>query len=241
MARQARVKDDFGVFYIYQQGGGCRKLFECNEDRNKFLAILKKAQAKFQFKLHAYCVLTDDAYHLVIDVNGGDLSKIMKSINIAYAMYAHCEGKLFKDRYKSKLLPNDMELSKIINQIHGNAKESSIWNSYCAYDSVTPINMDWLDTLPFKNDEINCIGKIAPVNPCKDCIKSVPEAKAKLKTLAAQENRNVEQLILDKDARNRLIKEFRKHSTLSLKELGEIFGGLTESSVCKILNKDNED
>jgi DNA-directed RNA polymerase specialized sigma subunit len=44
-------------------------------------------------------------------------------------------------------------------------------------------------------------------------------------------------LIKNKEERNKMIKHFRKNSTLSLKEIGSIFGGLSESSICKILSK----
>ncbi|HCW73194.1 MAG TPA: hypothetical protein DHM90_04710 [Clostridiaceae bacterium] len=44
------------------------------------------------------------------------------------------------------------------------------------------------------------------------------------------------ELLKEKELRNELILKFRKNSTLSLKELGSLFGGLSESSICKILN-----
>ena len=104
MARKARIKDPYGTFHITQSGGGQKLLFEKEEDRTEFLEILKKAQTQFQFKLYAYCLLSDNQYHLVMDLNGADMSKVMKSINIGYAMYKDQKEPLFKDRYKSVLL-----------------------------------------------------------------------------------------------------------------------------------------
>lgn len=88
MPRKARIKDDYGTFYIYQKIGTTRHIFECDSDRERFLTILKQSQKKFHFKLYDFSIQSRDEYYLVMDVNGGDLSKVMKGINIAYAMYA---------------------------------------------------------------------------------------------------------------------------------------------------------
>ena len=219
MARQARVKDAFGVFHISQTSGGT-PLFRDNDDRDAFLSILRRAQSKFNFILHAYCTLSADAYHLVIDVNGGDLSKIMKSINIAYSMHYKCEGKLFKDRYKSIMLSDEKEIKTVVTELRSRSAGTSLYNS-C---SESPGDY--------------CSDDIISFEDCENCIKSKDEAARKLTRVAALENMTIEQLIGDKAYRNKLIVEFRKHSTLSLKTLGELFGGLSESSICKILNRD---
>ncbi|ERJ12169.1 transposase [Haloplasma contractile] len=234
MARQPRIKDDFGVFYITQYSRGERDLFECNQDRERFLEILYTVQTKFDFKLYAYCIAAKNEYHLVLDVNGGDLSKIMKSINIRYAMYAKCSGKLFKDRYKSQLLNTEDERQAIINDIHDRLKERSAWNSYCSLNGLITDEQIVLPALsPITNDN----QELVPSDECIDCINFYEEAEVHLKEIAQSLNVPVSELIKDKTRRNQLICEFRKQSTLSLKELGQLFGGISESSVCKIINQ----
>jgi putative transposase len=44
-----------------------------------------------------------------------------------------------------------------------------------------------------------------------------------------------DELLQDKKQRDELIKAIRKNSSLSLKELGEIFGGLSESRINRIV------
>ncbi|QVK17492.1 transposase [Mycoplasmatota bacterium] len=228
MPRKARIKDDYGIFYIYQHSSSHRNLFECDHDREQFLTILARTQKKFQFKLYAYCLLSHDEYHLIIDVNGGDLSKIMKSINITYAMYAKCKGKLFNDRYKSKLLKSNTEIVDIINTIHNKNQTPSSWNNYCAFNGLTPINIDLFYP---SNNQLTSIQ-----SGCTNCIHSVSEAKEKLNDIACKENKVLSELLNDHKLRNQLIRDFRKHSTLSLKDLGKVFGDLSESSICKIIN-----
>jgi len=226
MARQARVKNEFGIFHITQRGGACRNLFQSVEDRNKFISILHKSKTKFNYLLHGFCLLEDNAYDLLIDVNGSDLSKIMKSINISYAMYAKCDGKLFTDRYKSEMInPEELDnhkrylQEKRLSYVAQNdvACFSICFDNVC-YDSV--IHMDLED--------------------CDNCIKCMDTASLKLEHIAAKKGLTFDELLADKDIRNQLIFDFRRSSTLSLKALGELFGGLSESSVSKIINNQTD-
>lgn len=230
MARQARLKDPYGTFHITQSGGISRNLFACDEDRNQLLDILRRAQAKFHFKLYAYCFLSDNAYHLVMDVNGGDLSKIMKSINISYAMYVGSGVHIFKDRYKSVLLKHGDDISGIVKKLNQNSTTPTLYNSYCTYDPGDGFKLDWVAPLPPKAvlDEHS--------KECKNCLETVQDAVAKLEEISRDKGIQKEMLMKEKDMRNHLIMEFRKNSTLSLKELGMVFGGLSESTICKILN-----
>ena len=221
MARKARIKTEFGIFHIVQQAGSLRKLFETDKDREKFVSILERSRNKFNYILHGYCLLNPNSYDLIIDVNGGDLSKIMKSINIAYAMYAKCDGKIFSDRYKSTLLKDKDQLIET-KQIIKNNKIKMTSNNYFnkCFDDVSPIILDSLN-----------------LDDCDHCIKCITTASDKLTNIAKDKGVQVNDLIKDKELRNQLIKSFRKSSTLSLKSLGQLFGGLSESSISKILNK----
>ncbi|NDL66588.1 transposase [Anaerotalea alkaliphila] len=224
MARQARVKDAYGIYHVHQQGGLSRNLFLDDEDRAYFLSLLQKAQQNFQCRIYAYCMLADNEYHLVLDVNGGDLSKIMKSINIRYAMHAKCDGHLFKDRYRSTLLSGPEALARTVQSVHAKASLAGVglWNSFCTYNLERPLELG---------------RQMDSGGDCPHCIQSLEEADARLDQVAKDLGTTRESLVRNKAQRNLLIMDFRKNSTLSLKELGLLFGGLSESSVCKILNK----
>lgn len=215
MPRKARIKDEFGTFLISQNGHPNKKLFEDIEDKQKFIEILKRAEKKFGFNLYAYCLSDDNHYDLVIDVNGSDVSSIMKSINIAYAMYVKYEGKLFKDRYKSKLLESSEEVDALVNSLSCSLNRDPNFQQSFEIPKVVH------DVSSYFED-------------CKECIGCIEDARNKLIQLV--EPSTLEMTFKDKDKRNELMKAFRKHSTLSLKELGVLFGGISESTVCKILN-----
>ncbi|MEI6297819.1 MAG: transposase [bacterium] len=220
MARRARIKEPFGFYYVHQTGGGERPLFLDDADRKRFLEVLRHAQRKFGFRLHAYCVLSADEYHLVLDVNGSDLSSVMKSVNIGYAMYVRSEHPLFKDRYISRPLADEAEVREQMRRIH--RPTDTVFNSWCHYDAAVPIPLDWI---------------APPQTTCHDCIRTLPEARRHLDRIARDGGMEARGLVEDLDFRNQLIRDFRRQSTLSLKEIGQLFGGLTESSVSKILNR----
>jgi hypothetical protein len=219
MARKARIKYEFGSFHILQFGGDCRKLFIDDKDREKFMDILLSAQGKFNFILHGYCLINDNSYDLILDVNGGDLSKIMKSINIAYAMYAKCEGKLFSDRYKSTFLENEEMIAAA--KVCVRREEDNPYSNVDYRINYEALTLDSLYELDLQD--------------CHHCMNCITTAHDKLQEIATSKGLTIETLLSDKAIRNQLILKFRKSSTLSLKTLGQLFGGLSESSISKII------
>lgn len=223
MARTGRVKCETGTYMVRQQSGGSRPLFQSDEDRCRFLAILDRAQAAFGFRLKGFCLSSDSGYRLLMDVDGGDISKIMKSINISYAMYARCDGKLFRDRYISTLVETPEQLAEAEECLRASGADP--WTR-CPQqpreEQAEPaIHLHFAES---EADELP-----------EACLKTPGDALARLTAIGNAEGVSVQTLLKDKDRRNELIRLFRRRSTLSLKELGAVFGGLTESSVSKII------
>lgn len=235
--RSARIKDDYGIFHISQFSGDTN-IFDSNDDRYKFLDIFKKAKDKFNFLIYAFCITKADQYHIIINTNGSDISKIMKSINISYCMYKNSKEKLFKDRYKSKMIENYVELIETVTTLHNEQTDGSIWNSYCSYSIKDSALSDVVDVIDTDKKPTESNGYFEKLIHCDNgnCIKSVPEAMEKILGLCSSKSITFAELLKDKPLRNQLIKDIRSSSTLSLKEIGEIFGGIGESTVSKIIN-----
>lgn len=234
MPRTARIKDNYGVYHITQQGCEHRNLFNNDYDKNKFLSILIASKDKNDFKLYGYCLANSNVYHLILNSNGADISKIMKEINIGYAMYVESSIPIFKDRYKSDLIKDKEDLLALLKEMHENGKKvDSNYNSYCFYDEdglQTTFLLD-IDDIELLSSDCSSIN-----TECKNCINTLDEAKTKLVDIANSKGLSTEELLKDKSQRNEFIKNFRRNSTLSLKELGVVFGNLSESTICKILN-----
>ena len=186
MARKARKAVSDGIYHVIQNGNTTRCLFETDADRQIFLELLLDAKAKYDFKLYAYCLENENTYHLLMYLNGGDLSKIMKSINIAYAMYVKTPHKLFKDRYKSTRIETLCDFEKVKDFVICNRIDHSCFNTDPTICDVEN---------PF-----------TPKETCNACIEEIEEAKKVLADFALSENTSIQAMLRDKDKRNALIK-----------------------------------
>lgn len=126
MPRTARVKPHHSTHHIMVRSIKELDLFSENDDKTRYLAILKKYQLKYDFKVYAYCLM-DNHGHLIIDTCGADISKIMHSINLSYARYFNKKydryGHVFQDRFKSKVVDNPRYMITLSAYIHNNPKD----------------------------------------------------------------------------------------------------------------------
>jgi hypothetical protein len=261
MPREAREKAVYSTYYLYQEGSN-HNLFRNDEEKNIFLEVMGKTKKKYNFKLYAFC-LNDYFYKLIIFDNGNDITKIMKSINISYTMKINRirqeKGKIFDKRFISRIIDKAEMLLEFSKNIHLDSKElKECHSSYCAYFKEDE-NNNIIDTdiilkgivseNKFKKyqmyinseetlDNIVCEYNFFECVDNKQCLKDMKQSKEKMKEILEEKNITFEDMLTNKKMRNELIKEFRKNSILSLKEIGEIFGGISESGICKILSKE---
>jgi putative transposase len=112
MPRTARIAPKEYVYHVLTRGNNKQHIFKNEDDFIKFIEILKKYKEKYQFKLYHYVLMTNHV-HMVMEVTeaGGELSQIMKGINLSYAQYFKMKykqtGHFWQDRYKSILISRD--------------------------------------------------------------------------------------------------------------------------------------
>lgn len=123
MPRSQRIKSEDAIYHIMVRSISEISLFEEDKNKEKYLSYIKQYQEIYNFKVYAYCIMPNHA-HLIIDSNGADISKIMHSINLKYALfynYTHNRhGHLFQDRFKSKIVHDDEYLITLSAYIHNN-------------------------------------------------------------------------------------------------------------------------
>jgi hypothetical protein len=210
MPREAREKKLFSTYEIIQNCPDL-KIFSKKKNRLLFIQALDKAKLKHDFKLYGLA-MHKSGYEMIIYDNGSDISKIMRSLNISFTMKFKCENEgcdqLFKERYKSTIIEACDIQGKIVAM------------PLCIYADENLIDSYDL------NDQAN-----------HECIDCRDKAKEKLLEIIDAEGYTYESMLKDKKFRNQLIKDFRKSSVLNLKELGELFGGISESGISKILSR----
>ncbi|MBN2260048.1 MAG: transposase [Clostridiales bacterium] len=246
MPRKAREKIPFGTYLIIQSCIPDKKIFEDELDREEFINILKDKKNQFNFKIYGYCLADDRKYKLIIYDNGSDISKIMKSINISYAYHIKNQGKIFNERYKSTLIKSPEHLEEIISNLHKH-------KNCCEYGfnkTENLIDFEIYFTPPNSpqerilirdqfTDEF-CMKINVSCKNTENCIHDFEQGKAVIETLAKKYEVTIDQFLSNKNIRNQELLNFRKMTTLSLKEIGHLFGGLSESAVCKIVNRNKE-
>jgi len=132
MPRTAREKGMFQTYHVVQRGNNKEKVFAGNEEKYLFINILAEARVKYGFFINAYCIM-DNHYHLIINDNGQDISKIMKDINYKYAKYFNYiykrSGHVFQERFFSEIIDNTAYMHQVINYIHDNPVRAGITKS----------------------------------------------------------------------------------------------------------------
>ncbi|HHX62773.1 MAG TPA: transposase [Epulopiscium sp.] len=126
MPRMGRIKNEDFKLHVMVRSIKELDLFKENEDKVKYLSILRKFQLKHGFKVYAYCLMSNHG-HLIIDCAGADISKSMHAINLSYARYYNHKynryGHLFQDRFKSKVINTHRYLINLSAYIHNNPKD----------------------------------------------------------------------------------------------------------------------
>ena len=137
MARQARIEYPG---HVISRGIDRRALFRDDTDRAKYLSLGARAAERFGFRLFAWCLM-DNHVHLALETGRVPLSRIMRSINTAYAGYFNLRhgraGYLFQGRYKALLVDKESYLLELIRYILRNRIEAGLSEKVGEYRAVT--------------------------------------------------------------------------------------------------------
>ncbi|MEN6375208.1 MAG: transposase [Smithella sp.] len=145
MPRTARIAPKKFIYHVLTRGNNKQDIFVDEEDHRKYIEILRKYKEKYGYKLYHYVLMTNHV-HLVIEptAQGGELSQIMKGINLSYAQHFKKKyqytGHFWQDRYKSMIISRDeyllacgsyVELNPVRAGMAKNPKDYP-WSSYKA-------------------------------------------------------------------------------------------------------------
>lgn len=143
MPRVARNYSELKVYHITIRGIDKQNIFFDDDDRNKFIDIVKEKKEKFNFDIYSYCLM-DNHVHSIIYDKEKMISKIMQGIEVSYSFYFNKKyervGHLFQNRFFSKEIENREYLKMVCRYIHQNPLKAGIskteeykWSSYQAY------------------------------------------------------------------------------------------------------------
>jgi REP element-mobilizing transposase RayT len=89
---------------VTARGDRREAIYEDDADREQFLAVLGDVVGGFNWRCHAYCLMSNH-YHLVVETPDGNLSKGMRQLNGVFTQASNRRhgrtGHLLQGRYKA--------------------------------------------------------------------------------------------------------------------------------------------
>ncbi|MCL2341968.1 MAG: transposase [Firmicutes bacterium] len=124
MPRLAREDLETEFFHIIVQGINREYIFQTSEDIKKYLELIKIYKEDYNITIIAYCIMNNHAHILLHVDNNKKLFKFMHKINMIYAIYYNKKAKrvgyVFRDRYKSEPIYDEIYLLNCMLYIHMN-------------------------------------------------------------------------------------------------------------------------
>ncbi|MBK1629939.1 addiction module toxin RelE [Thiohalocapsa halophila] len=158
MARPLRLEFAGALHHVTARGNERRSIFLGDEDSDRavFFDVLGATCERFNWLLHAYCLMTNH-YHLLVETPDANLSKGMRQLNGVFTQTVnrtHARvGHLFQGRFKAILVERERYLLELCRYVVLNPVRARMvaapgdwpWSSYRATVGETPAP-GWLET-----------------------------------------------------------------------------------------------
>jgi putative transposase len=136
MSRPLRIQFADAWYHVMNRGRRGESVFLDPDDFRYFIDLLKDASQALNFRVSAYCLMTNH-YHLLVQTPGANLARCMRHINGLYTQRYNrryqTDGQLFRGRYKSILVDADSYLLELVKYIHRNPLRAGITDSLYSY------------------------------------------------------------------------------------------------------------
>ena len=114
MARPLRIEFTSALYHVTSRGDGREDIYLDDADRRQCLSILGAVTKRFNWVVHAYCLMSNH-YHLLVETPDSNLAQGMRHFNGVYTQRFNQRhqrvGHVFQGRYKAILVHKDSYLS----------------------------------------------------------------------------------------------------------------------------------
>jgi len=143
MSRPLRIEFNGGLYHVTSRGDRREDIYADDVDRSTWLQVLDGVCARFNWFVHAYCLMGNH-YHLLVQTLDGNLSDGMRQLNGVYTQRVNRRhggaGHVFQGRYKAILVDKDahlLDLARhvVLNPVRAHMVNDALdwpWSSYAA-------------------------------------------------------------------------------------------------------------
>jgi putative transposase len=136
MPRGPRVFFENAHYHIISRGNDKREVFCDNDDRNRYISLLKDMARDLEVIIPAFALMTNHI-HLYLVTPKANLAEFMFTLNNSYSHYFNRKhsrtGHLFESRYKYKLIQHDRYSLALTRYIHLNPVKAGLADNAEAY------------------------------------------------------------------------------------------------------------
>ena len=137
MPRIARKNSRSCFYHVIVQGINKEYIFRSDEDIKQYKQIIKSKLKESNIEILAYCIMNNHAHLLIYSEKSQYLSQYMQKVNTSYSQYYNKVNKrvgyVFRDRYYSQDLVNEIQLYNCLKYIHNNPVKARIVNKMQDY------------------------------------------------------------------------------------------------------------
>lgn len=246
MPRKSRKNLQGNFFHIVTQGLNKQYIFNQENYIKKYRTIMFEKLKRVNVTILAYCIMNNHSHILIYCENINMLSKYMQLLNTTYSNFFNREekrvGYVFKDRFYSQEILDSRHLYSCLKYIHSNPIKASIckeayeypYSSYNEFIQNRYIITDKSIRILFGNSE-NYISYFNDIHhkTYEDLeIVDIKELNIYdfIKKFEIENKIKIQDLKKNKKLLKKVIKDARKATDVTLKELAEILG-ISKSTV----------
>lgn len=143
MGRSRRLQYENAWYHVMNRAAGKKPVFLDENSKYIFFEFLAEIYKKHDVQIHAFCLM-DNHYHLLVNTPRANLAEAMHYLQFRFSTTYNkiilSDGPVFRSRYKSILIKNDIYLAQVCRYIHLNPVEAKFasgidycWSSYRHY------------------------------------------------------------------------------------------------------------
>jgi putative transposase len=154
MARPLRIEFPEALYHVTSRGDRREEIYGDDVDREAWLAVLAQVCERFNWRVYAYCLMSNH-YHLLVQTMDGNLSAGMRQLNGVFTQAVNRRharvGHVFQGRFKAILVDGESYLLELARYVVLNPVRAGMvsdagqwpWSSYGAAMGQAP-RPSWL-------------------------------------------------------------------------------------------------